>query len=176
MLLNAVTCQQNGLVIAVDDPRADDVRLVLDRHLSFAHEQTPVEYVHALDVESLLDPAITFYSVRRGGRVLGVGAIKQLDPAHAELKSMHTIAEARGQGVARALLDHLLSVVAERGVTRVSLETGTTDVFEPARRLYRSAGFVPCGPFGPYTDSPRNYFMTKEIGGSGSVSATGGLG
>jgi putative acetyltransferase len=160
-----VASQQDALVIAVDDPRADDVRLVLERHLSFAHEQTPVEYVHALDVESLLDPAITFYSARRDGRVLGVGAIKQLDPSHAELKSMHTIAEERGQGVARALLDHLLSVATKRGATRVSLETGTTDAFEPARRLYRSAGFVACDPFGTYTNSPRNYFMTKVVGG-----------
>jgi len=161
-----ITPGMNGLLIAVDDPRGDDVRAVLERHLLFAHEQTPVEYVHALDVEGLLDPAITFYSARRRGRVLGVGAIKQLDPAHGELKSMHTIAEARNQGVARALLDHLLSVATERGMARVSLETGTTDVFEPARRLYRKAGFVPCGPFGPYTDSPRNYFMTKELDGS----------
>jgi putative acetyltransferase len=161
-----VTSQPDRLVIAVDDPRAEDVHPVLERHLSFAHKQTPVEYVHALDIESLLDAAITFYSVRRVGRVLGIGAIKQLDPTHAELKSMHTIDEARGQGVARALLDHLLSVATQRGLTRVSLETGTTDVFEPARSLYRSAGFVPCGPFGTYTESPRNCFMTMTIDGS----------
>lgn len=153
----------DGLVIAVDDPRRDDVRAVLERHLAFAHRETPIEYVHALDAESLVEPDITLYSVRRDEQVLGVGAIKQLDPTHAELKSMHTIAEARGQGVARALVEHLLAVATERGVTRVSLETGTTDVFEPARRLYRSVGFVPCGPFGPYRESPRNYFMTLEL-------------
>lgn len=150
-------------MIAVDDPRRDDVREVLERHLAFARESTPAEHVFALDVDGLVDPAITFYSAKRDGRVLGVGAIRQLDPTHAELKSMHTIAEARGRGVARALLEHLVAVAAERGVTRLSLETGTMDAFEPARRLYRSFGFEPCGPFGPYSETPSNSFMTLDL-------------
>ena len=138
-------------------------RAVLERHLTFARQATPAEYVHALDIEGLLDPAITFFSVRLEGKVVGVGAIKQLDTSHIELKSMHTIVEARRRGVGRALVDHLLAVAAERGGGRISLETGTTDEFEPARRLYASAGFVPCGPFGSYAESPRNYFMTLEL-------------
>ena len=150
-------------VIEVDDPRRDDVRAVLDRHLEFARAATPAEYVHALDLEGLLDPAVTLFSFRRDGRVVGVGAIEQLDPTHVELKSMHTIEEARGRGVGRALAAHLLAVAADRGATRVSLETGTTKEFESARRLSASAGFVPCGPFGTYTESPRNFFMTLAL-------------
>jgi putative acetyltransferase len=151
------------LRIEVDDPRRDEIRAVLERHLTFTRQTTPAEYVHALDIEGLLDPAITFFSVRLEGKVVGVGAIKQLDTSHIELKSMHTIVEARRRGIGRALVDHLLAVAAERGGGRISLETGTTDEFEPARRLYASAGFVPCGPFGSYVESPRNYFMTLEL-------------
>jgi putative acetyltransferase len=150
-------------VIGIDDPRRDEIRAVLERHLAFARDATPPEYVHALGIEDLLDPAITFYSVRENGRVVGVGAIKELEPGHAELKSMHTIEEARRRGVARALLSHLLAEAAGCGFERVSLETGTTDDFEAARSLYASAGFRPSGPFGPYGPSPRNYFMTLYL-------------
>jgi len=92
--------------------------------------------------------------------LLGVGAIKQLDPDHAELKSMHTAEEARRRGIGRAIVDHLLAVAAERGVSRVSLETGAMDAFAPARSLYASVGFVPCGPFGDYAESPNSAYMT----------------
>ena len=147
-------------VIDVDDPRRDDVRALLERHLAFARAVTPPEDVHALELDGLLDPSVTFFSLRDGGRLLGVGAIKQLDPDHAELKSMHTAEEARRRGVGRAIVDHLLAVAAERGVSRVSLETGAMDAFAPARSLYASVGFVPCGPFGDYAESPNSAYMT----------------
>ncbi len=153
----------DDFVIEVDDPRRDDVRALLERHLAFARAVTPPEDVHALGLDGLLDPSVTFFSLRAGGRLLGVGAIKELDPDHAELKSMHTAEEARRRGVGRAIVEHLLSVAAERGVTRVSLETGAMDAFAPARSLYASAGFVPCGPFGDYPASPNSAFMTRRI-------------
>jgi putative acetyltransferase len=151
------------LTIAVDDPRRDDVRELLEAHLRFAHEMTPAEDVHALDLDGLLDPAITFYSVRLDGELLGVGAIQELDPGHAELKSMHTAAAARRRGVARALVEHLVAVARERGARRVSIETGTGEAFVPARALYASAGFVPCGPFAGYSVTENNTFMTLEL-------------
>jgi putative acetyltransferase len=150
-------------VIAVDDPRADDVRALLARHLAFAHETTPPEHVHALDLDGLLDPALTFFAARRGGVLVGIGALKQLDAGHGELKSMHTAAEARGQGVGRCMVEHLLATARQRGYARVSLETGTTDAFVPARALYRSVGFTSCGPFGDYRPSPDNEFMTLAL-------------
>jgi putative acetyltransferase len=150
-------------VIAVDDPRRDDVRALLEQHLAFARSVTPPEHVHALDLDGLLDPSVTFFSVRAGGELLGVGALKQLDPDHAEVKSMHTATSARRRGVGRAMVDHLLGVAAERGVRRVSLETGTMEAFAPARSLYADAGFAPCGPFGGYVESPTSAFMTRRI-------------
>ena len=147
-----------------DDPRADDVRALLERHLAFAHEHTPVEHVHALDVGALVGPGIAFVSCRDDGRVLGVGALKRIDATHAEIKSMHTAAEARGTGVARQVLDHLLDTARSWGVTRVSLETGTMDAFAPARGLYAAVGFVPCGPFADYPVSDTSAFMTLDLG------------
>lgn len=149
--------------IVLDDPGAEDVRALLARHLAFAHANTPPQDVHALDVSALLDPAITFYSYRRAGQVLGVGALQHLGPRHGEVKSMHTAAEARGQGIAAAMLTHLVGVARQRGYRRLSLETGTMDAFAPARALYASAGFVPCGPFGDYHPSPSNTFMTLRL-------------
>ena len=112
-------------LIAVDDPRNGDVRALLQRHLAFALSTTPPEHAFALDVDGLLDPAVTFYSLRASGELLGVGAIKQLDARHGEIKSMHTAQGARGRGVGRAMLGHLLGVARSRGYLRVSLETGT---------------------------------------------------
>src|SRR4051812_12272654 len=152
------------MVIDVDDPRREDVRLVLEQHLRFAKSVTPAEGVFALDVAALLDPAITFYSLRIDGRLAGVGALKQLDAKHAELKSMHTAAAVRRRGVGRAIVDHLVAVAAARGCRRVSLETGTADAFAPARALYAAAGFVPCGAFADYPDSPTSAFMTRVLG------------
>jgi putative acetyltransferase len=152
-----------GEQIAVDDPGKPDVRALLERHLRFALGQTPPEHSFALDTEGLLDPAITFFSFRADGRLLGIGALKCLSPGHAEIKSMHTDQAARGRGVGRAMLAHLLDTARSRGLSRVSLETGTTAAFAPARALYESAGFVRCGPFAGYQPSDDNLFMTLEL-------------
>lgn len=150
-------------VIEVDDPRRDDVRSLLEQHLAFARKVTLPEDVHALDFDGLLDPTITFFSLRVDGELLGVGAIKQLDAHHAELKSMHTATSARRRGVGRAILDQLLAVAAGRGVRRISLETGAGEAFAPARALYAGAGFLPCGPFGDYRASKNSAFMTLVL-------------
>jgi len=110
-----------------------------------------------------LDPAIAFYSYRDGPALLGVGALKELGPGHGEIKSMHTAEQARGRGVGRAMLSHLLDVARDRGFRQVSLETGTMEAFAPARALYASAGFIQCAPFADYRPSADNYFMTLEL-------------
>ncbi len=150
-------------VIAADDPRAADVVALLTAHLALMNELSPPEEVHALDVDSLVDPAITFVSYREDGALLAVGALKDLGGGHAELKSMHTSAAARGRGIGGAVLRHLLDLARERGFTRVSLETGSPEGFAPARGLYARHGFTACGPFGDYAPSPWSTFMTMPL-------------
>jgi putative acetyltransferase len=150
-------------VISVDDPRRPQVRALLERHLTFCQTETPPEHSFALDVDGLLDPAVTFVSYRDGDTVLGVAAIKELGTADVEVKSMHTRAEARGRGVGRALLGHLLDIARARGYRRVFLETGTTPGFAAARALYESAGFTPTGPFGGYPETGDNCFYTRAL-------------
>jgi putative acetyltransferase len=149
--------------ISVDDPRRPEVRALLERHLSFCLSETPPEHSFALNVDGLLDPKVTFVSLRDGDVVLGVAAIKELDAEHGEIKSMHTAAEARGRGVGRALLRHLLGIARARGYRRVSLETGTTPGFAAARALYEAAGFIPAGPFGGYPQTEDNTFYTRSL-------------
>ena len=151
-------------VVEVDDPRRDDVRRLLEQHRLFASGVMPPDGVHVLDSDDALETTVTFFSVRAEGELLGIGALKQLDSDHAELKSMHTATAARGRGVGRALVDHLVGAAAARGLRRVSLECGAGEAFAPARSLYATAGFVPCGPFGEYTKTRDNVFMTRVLG------------
>ncbi len=149
--------------ITVDDPRADDIRALLEKHLEFCNLHSPPEDVHALDVEGLVGPGITFLSYRVNGELLAVGALKQLDARHAELKSMHTVSSVRGRGIARKMVDRLIEIARGRGVQRVSIETGSMDAFAAARALYANAGFEECGPFGDYIPSVNSTFMTRLI-------------
>jgi putative acetyltransferase len=150
-------------VIGMADPEAADVRALLDKHLSFADQHSPPEDVHALDIAELRAGNVSFFSIREDDELLGLGALKHLDGLHAELKSMHTAEAARRRGVAKAMLDHLVGVARARGCRRVSLETGSMAAFAPARALYASAGFEPCGPFEGYRPSPNSVWMTLEL-------------
>jgi len=152
-----------AFVIAPDDPESTDVRALLDAHLAFAKWESPPEDVHALEVDELLGENVSFFTIRENGALVGVGALKHLDDLHVEIKSMHTAAAARRRGVGRAMVDHLVGIARARGYRRVSIETGSTPVFAPARALYASAGFEPCGPFGDYQLSPNSAYMTLEL-------------
>ncbi len=152
-----------SFVITREDPRSEDVRALLEIHLRFARSQTPPEDTHALDIEGLLDPAVTFFALRDDGVLLGVGAIKALDEHHAEVKSMHTAQAARGRGVGGAILEHLLEHARAKGVRRVSLETGSMASFSAAVALYERAGFRRCAPFGDYRESPNSVYLTLAL-------------
>ena len=150
--------------VADDDPRRPDVQRLLERHLAFAFASSPREHVHALDLEGLLDPQITLYSARDvDRRLLGVGALKEIDAGHGEIKSMHTAEDSRGSGVGSAVLRHIIEEARRRGYARLSLETGTGELFEPAQALYRRAGFTECEPFGAYTRNPHSLCMTMAL-------------
>lgn len=148
--------------IEADDPRRADVLALLEEHLGDMRATSPPESIHALDPDALVDPSITFWTARRDGELLGCVALRELTPDHGELKSMRSSNAARGTGVGRALLGHVLAEVDARGYGRVSLETGSQGFFEPARRLYASVGFVECSAFEPYRPDPNSVFMTLE--------------
>lgn len=150
-------------VVQADDPQAADVQALLARHLAFAREHSPPEDVHALDLRGLLAEGIAFFSIRQDGRIITFGALKQLDGFHGELKSMHTALEARGRGAGRAMLDHLVLVARNRGYRRLSLETGSMEMYAAARALYASAGFLTCAPFAGYGPSPHSAYMTLAL-------------
>ena len=153
----------HGLVIAPDDPRADDVATLLQQHHAFSLSCSPPEFSFALDIDGLAQPAVTFCTARQDGELLAVGALMELDARHAEIKSMHTTRAARGQGVGAAMLEHLLELARSRGYERVSLETGAQPEFEPARAMYARAGFEVCGPYAGYPDSGYSVFMTLVL-------------
>jgi putative acetyltransferase len=136
---------------------------LLRAHLAFVALQSPPEDVHALHPEALAEPGVELVAARRSGRLVGVGALQELEPGHGELKSMHTAAQERGTGVARAVLLHLIDRARERGFGRLSLETGTAAAFAPARRLYESAGFSACAPFGAYRESPHSAYYSRGL-------------
>jgi len=153
----------NRWVVAVDDPHAPDVLDLLEQHLAFAMANTRRENVHALDLEGLVQPNVTLVSLREDGELLGVGALKQLDPDHFELKSMHTATSARRRGVGRALVEHMLAAAADKGARRVSLETGSQAAFAPARALYANCGFAACEAFGDYPPRSTSTFLTRRL-------------
>jgi trans-aconitate methyltransferase/GNAT superfamily N-acetyltransferase len=145
------------------DPRAADVRELIARHRRFTGTMTPAEFAFALDHDQLAEVGVTIFGLRINGQLLAIGALKYLDEHDAELKSMHTAEEARGRGLGRLMLDHLLASARAAGCKRVSIETGSTGDFAPARALYTAAGFVACGPFGEYRSSDWNIFMSLDL-------------
>lgn len=150
--------------IAQEDPAAPDIVTLLEAHLRDMRDTSPPESIHALDVDALRSPHITFLAARDDdGALWGVGALAELDPSHGEVKSMRTTPEARGQGVASAVLTRLIEIASERGYGAVSLETGAEDFFLAAHRLYERHGFVACGPFGTYGPDPHSRFYTLAL-------------
>lgn len=149
--------------IGPDDPQRADVVALLEEHLADMYATSPAESVHALDPAALAGPGMSFWTLRDDGSVLGCAALKELDAAHGEIKSMRTAAEARRRGVAARLLDHVLAEARARGYGRLSLETGSQDFFAPARALYASRGFAPCGPIPGYVEDPHSVFMTLAL-------------
>ena len=149
--------------IVVEDLRGPEIRALLQEHLDSMKLYSPPESVHALDIEALRKPEITIWSAWENGELLGCGALKELDAGHGEIKSMRTSARRRRQGIAKALLTHIVAEARRRGYGRLSLETGSQEAFAPARSLYAALGFVFCEPFADYTPDPYSVFMTREL-------------
>jgi len=145
--------------IVLDDLSGPEVSNLIGEHLRNMHQLSPPESIHALGLEKLRQPDITFWTVWEGAELLGCGALKELDASHGEIKSMRTAAAHLRKGVASVMLRHILDEAKRRGYRRLSLETGSGEAFEPARTLYRRFGFAECGPFGHYVLDPNSAFM-----------------
>jgi putative acetyltransferase len=141
----------------------EEIAQLLRAHWLFCTSTTPAEHVYALDESKLFAPDITVFGARVNGKLLGVGALRKLDSDHAELKSMHTLAKSRGQGIGKAIVRHIEEFAKGEGMKRISLETGATEPFRPARQLYTSLGYQDCDAFGEYVLSEHNACMTKLI-------------
>ncbi|MEO3860188.1 GNAT family N-acetyltransferase [Acrocarpospora sp. B8E8] len=149
--------------IVVDDLSGPEIAEFLNEHIQEMRSVSPPESKHALDLDGLRKPEITFWSVMDGDTLVGCGAIKRLDPDHAEVKSMRTTSVRKRSGIASLLLEHIITEAKRMGFTRLSLETGSDDFFLPARRLYEKFGFDYCEPFADYRLDPYSAFMTRSL-------------
>jgi putative acetyltransferase len=149
--------------IRTDDLKGPEIAALLLEHMRHMEATSPPESRHALDINGLRQPGITFWSAWDGADLLGCAALKELDATHAEIKSMRTSSCHLRRGVAAALLQYLIDEATQRGYSRLSLETGSMAYFEPARRLYAKFGFRPCGPFASYVDDANSVFMRKDL-------------
>ena len=146
-----------------DDLSAPAVHALLHEHLRSLARLSPPESMHALGIEALRKPEITFWTAWSGEDLLGCGALKQLDAVHGEIKSMRTAAAHLRKGVGRAVLAHIVAEARRRSYARLSLETGSTPEFVPAQRLYEGFGFERCGPFGEYREDPFSVYMSRLL-------------
>ncbi len=150
--------------IRIDDLDGPEIRALLEEHLQAMRSVSPPESCHALNLDGLRKPDVTFWTLWHGKELAGCGALKELNPEHGEIKSMRTTSQHARKGVASRILRHLIEVAEKRGYKRLSLETGSMVYFEPARALYAAFGFDTCPPFGEYVEDPNSIFMTKVIG------------
>jgi putative acetyltransferase len=149
--------------IRVDDLRGKEIIELLQEHLRCLALVSPPQSCHALNLDGLRQPEITFWSIWDGSELAGCGALKQLNKTHGEIKSMRTAYVYQRKGVASKMLEHIMAEAKRRGYGQLSLETGSMEYFEPARRLYARFGFEFCGPFGTYLEDPNSVFMTKRL-------------
>jgi putative acetyltransferase len=149
--------------IKVDDLTGTEIAELLEQHINDMRAVSPPESKHALDLNGLRQPDITFWTIWNETSLAGCGALKELDSSHAEIKSMRTAPEYRHKGVATMILRHIIDEAKRRNYSRLSLETGAMPFFAPARQLYLKFGFIYCGPFAEYKEDPNSVFMTKEL-------------
>jgi putative acetyltransferase len=151
------------ITITDESPLGADLSLLMARHTQDMHADTPPESIHMMDAGQLATPDVAFFVMRDVGVPVGMGALKRINATHAEIKSMHMIAEVRGRGLSKRLLTHLVDEARAMGYARISLETGIQPTFVAARALYAKAGFTDCPPFEGYGPDVNSIFMTRAL-------------
>lgn len=149
--------------IIEDDLTGIEIRALLEKHFAGMLASSPAGSCHFLDFDGLNAPDVTFWSIWDAGTLAGCGALKALSSTQGEIKSMRTHADHLRKGVGAAMLKHIISVARQRSYVRLSLETGSSDAFLPARALYEANGFTYCPPFGDYAEDPFSCFMNLAI-------------
>jgi len=152
-----------NIAIRLDDLSSSESQSIVREHMAGMLANTPIESVHALPLDKLKKPNITFWTAWIGSELCGCGALQTLDEQHGEVKTMRTRAKFLRKGVGQAVLSHIINHATDTGVRRLSLETGSTEVFLAARAMYLKNGFGICGPFGDYKLDPHSVFMTKHL-------------
>jgi len=160
---HTVTTVRMPVQITIDNLNGADVHALLQEHLDDMAKNSPPESIHALDLDKLRCPEITFWTAWDGNSLMGCGAIRELNLNHGEIKSMRTSSAHLRKGVAATLLKHILAEARKRNYRRVSLETGSMEPFKPAQKLYRQFGFSECEPFADYKPDPNSIFMTLRL-------------
>lgn len=155
--------EQLAMDIRPDDPRKPEITSLLRKHLQDMADVSPPQSRHALEIDELCEPDVTFWGLWDDSQIAGCAALKELDQTHGEIKSMRTATPYLRQGVAETLLVYLMDEAVSRGYKRLSLETGSMAFFEPARALYSKFGFVYVAPFGDYVEDPNSVFMSKDL-------------
>lgn len=153
----------SDIAFRVDDLSGAATQALVKRHLAGMHENSPPESVHALDLDKLRQPGVTFWSGWKDGEIVVMGALKRVNVTDGEIKSMRVADTFLGKGAGRAMLEHIIAEARRIGMTRLWLETGSTDAFTPAIKLYESAGFEVCGPFADYKLDPFSVFMRRDL-------------
>lgn len=153
----------SSLEIRVDDLSNRQTLDLVRLHLEEMHANSPPGSVFALDLTDLQAAGVTVWTAWIGDSVAGIGALRDLGDATGEVKSMRTNPSFLRQGVAAAILEHIIGVARSRGMTRLSLETGSGDSFEPALALYRQRGFVDGEAFADYKRSSFNQFLHLSL-------------
>lgn len=149
--------------IRQDDLRSPAVHALLEEHLRDMRAWSPPGSVHALDLDALRGPGMSFWTIWKGEVLLGCGALMEHSPEHAEIKSMRAASAHRGKGAGAAMLAFIIEESLRRGYARISLETGSAEPFAPSRSLYARFGFRECPPFADYVEDPHSVFMTLEL-------------
>lgn len=147
----------------IDDLSGAEIQALVRRHLAGMHENSPACSVHAFDLDRLRQPGVIFWSAWKDGELAGMGALKRIDAARGEIKSMRVVDGFLGKGVGRAILNHIITEARKAGITSLWLETGSAPAFKPALNLYESVGFTFCGPFDGYKEDPFSLFMTRAV-------------
>jgi len=163
MLYSEWEVKKTPMDIKIDDLSGPEIASLLDEHLLCMAEVSPPESMHALNLDGLRKPNVTFWSAWQGEELVGCGALKELDAGHAEIKSMRTAKAHLRKGIATMVLQHIITEAKRRGYSRLSLETGAMAYFEPVRKLYQKFGFKVCGPFDGYVEDPNSVFMSLNL-------------